>query len=114
MEEVKEMTTETLNLLVLTEELKKDIKNSMMHGEASIIKGITLFEVMVKAINPTKIDDQEIDMIEDSVRRHVRTREEALQKVNPSLHYGVNRCFLILETRYRTKKEVPSKKKVRK
>ena len=114
MDEVKEMTPETINVLLKTEELKKDIRNSMMHGEESIIRGITFFEVMFKAINPSNIDDEKLDNIENSVRRHLKKREEALQKINPSMHYGVNRCFLILESNYRTKKNNEDKKKVRK
>ena len=114
MDEVKEMTTETLNLLIMTEDLKRDIRKSMMRGEESILRGITMFETMVKAMNPEKIDDEQIEFIESNVRRHLRNREETLQKINPSMHYGVNRCFLILENNYRTKKIEEKKKKTRK
>ena len=97
MAEEKEMTIVTEKLLVETEKLKKSIKDSMMVGELAIIKGIIFFEVIVKEINPEILDESEISKIKNYTLKVLRNKEEEMQKVNNHMHYGVNRCFLMLD-----------------
>ena len=98
MTEVVEYNEVTRELLDRVENLKKDIKNSMTHGEVNIIKGIVIFEAILKEFNPSDLDREEIDKIEGYVRRYLIEKEEKMQRVNAYVHYGVNRCFLILES----------------
>ena len=98
MTEVKELTDITSRLLEKIEELKMNIKNSMMHGEVNIIRGIVIFEVILKELNPSVLDEEEINKIEDYVRKYINEKEYDMQKVNSYVHYGVNRCFLVLES----------------
>ena len=98
MMEVKELTNVTKELLERTEELKENIKNSMMSGEFNIIRGVIIFEIILKEFNPNVVDEDEILRIENYVRNYVRKKEEDMQKINPYVHYGVNRCFLMLES----------------
>ncbi len=98
MTEVKELTELTKSILERIEELKINIKNSMMSGEINILRGIIIFEVILKELNPDVLDDNEITKIEDYVRKYLNKKEYDMQKINSYVHYGVNRCFLVLET----------------
>ena len=97
MAEEKKLTLVTERLLLETEELKKSIKESMMVGELAILKGIIFFEVIIKRINPEVLDENEIKKIKNSTIRVLRNEEEEKQKVNNHMHYGIERCFLMLD-----------------
>ena len=98
MTEEKELNAVTKDLLYKTEILKNEIKNSMMHGEFNIIRGIVIFEVILKELNPAFINDEEVNKIENFTRKYLIEKEEKMQKVIPYIHYGINRCFIILES----------------
>ena len=98
MEEVVEFNEATNDLLKRIEDLKKDITNSMTHGETKIIKGITIFEAILKEFNPSVLDKEKIFEMEEYTRRYLIEKEEKMQRVNAYVHYGINRCFLILES----------------
>ena len=92
----KEINAVTYELLKRIEELKKNIKNEMMHGEYGILKGVAIFEVIIKELNYDKINDEVVDEIINYVNSYVKNKEEAMQHVDPRVHYGINRCFLVL------------------
>ena len=104
MTEEKELTNVTKELLKRIEQLKKNIKNSMMSGEVNILKGIVIFEVILKEINPSVIDENEALLIEDYVNKYLIKKEDAMQRVNSYIRYGINRCFLVLESYNKIKK----------
>ena len=110
MTEVKELNEVTKELLSRMEILKNDIKNSMIRGEFNIIKGIIIFEAVIKELNPEVINEEEVNKIENFTKRYLIEKEEKMQKVNPYVHYGINRCFMILESYNRLDKEKKKKK----
>ena len=111
MTEVTEYNDVTKDLLERIKDLKKDIRNSMMHGEYNILKGIVIFETILKEFNPRVLDDNEIAKIEGFVRRYLIEKEEKMQHVNAYVHYGINRCFLILESYNNVEEEKIEKKR---
>ncbi len=104
MTEEKELTKVTCELLEKIEEVKNNIKKSMVVGEVNILKGITIFEVVLKEFNPSKLDMEEVIRIEEFTSHYISKKEEEMQRVNPKVHYGINRCFLIIEGYVKTKK----------
>ena len=97
MTEEKQLTVVTEQLLIETEKLKKSIKESMMVGELAIIKGIIFFEVIVREVNPQELSEEEINKLKTYTLRVLKNKEEEMQKVSNHMHYGVNRCFLMLD-----------------
>mgnify|MGYP007069999742 CR=1 FL=1 len=97
MTDEKKITAVTEQLLIETDKLKKSIKESMMVGEVAIIKGIIFFEVIVKEVNPEVLTDEEINKIKNYTMIVLKSKEEEIQKVSNHMHYGVNRCFLMLD-----------------
>ena len=110
MTDVKELNEETKELIERIELLKKNLKNSMMRGEARIVKGIIIFETIVKELNPSTLDENTIDKIEECTRRYLIEKEELTQHVDAYVNYGVNRCFLILEMYRKNKNKKLTKK----
>ena len=94
--EEKALSDVTTELLAKTDELKENIKGSMMRGEFGILKGISVFEVILREINPMAINDHEINRIMTLVNNYLREKEELMQKVDVRMHYGINRCYMIL------------------
>lgn len=97
MTEEKKLTLVTEQLLVETEKLKKSIKESMMVGEVAIIKGIIFFEVIVREVNPEVLTEEEINKIKNYTLRVLKAKEEEMQKVSNHMHYGINKCFLMID-----------------
>ena len=113
MTEVTELTEVTKELMIELDKLKEDIKNSMIRGEVNILKGIIIFEAVLKEINPLSINDEETARIEAIVRNYLRNKEELMQHVNAYVHYGVNRCLLILYS-YNKLKNIDKKELIKK
>ena len=93
----RELSDVTLEILNLTNNLKEKTKNSMMIGEANIIRGIVAFEETVKEINPEELNDDAIYMIMSCIRVVLFKEEERKQHVDNYVHYGVNSCFMALD-----------------
>ena len=110
MTEVTNFSEVTIQLLTRIDDLKKSIKNSMTVGEVNILKGILIFETILKEIDPLVLDRNEIDKIEEYTRKYLIKKEDDMQRVNAYVHYGVNRCFLILETFNNAKEKKLDKK----
>jgi hypothetical protein len=102
--ECEELSQVTEEILALTENLKKSIKESMVVGERSIIKGITLFEEVIKELNPDKIDDGIISMIISYVSIVLYKQEEQMQRVDNKVHYGVSQCYMLIDLYNKKKK----------
>ena len=111
MAEVIELSEVTKELLRRVDELKKNIKESMTYGESKILKGIVIFETVLSELNPSVIDDEQIIVIESCVRRCLSKKEELTQHIDAYVHYGVNRCFLMLESFNNVNKAKISRKK---
>ena len=92
-ENLTEITKEILNR---TNELKESTKKSMIVGEINIIRGIIVFETIVKKINPSKIDEEEIDKIRQFIDMYMINKEELTQSVNHYMKQGIMLCNLIL------------------
>ena len=106
MTDEKELTEVTKELLERIEILRKNLKKSMTRGESSIVKGIIIFEAILKEVNPSVLDESEIVKIEEYTKRYLIEKEERTQHVDSYVHYGVDRCLLILATynKYKDKK----------
>ena len=105
----KELTQVTNELLERTNILKENGKKSMMVGEVNVLRGIVIFEVILKEINPEVVDEAEVNIIENYVNMYINKKEEQTQKVNNYVHYGINLCFLMLENYIKEKKQGFSK-----
>ena len=64
----KELTQVTNELLERTNILKENGKKSMMVGEVNVLRGIVIFEVILKEINPEVVDEAEVNIIENYVK----------------------------------------------
>ena len=106
MTEEKELTEVTKELLKRTKELKENTKKSMIIGEVNIIRGIIIFETIIKEINPHTLDEEEINIINRFVDTYMLNKEEVTQSVNHRIHQGITLCYLIL---YSYNKEVKRK-----
>ena len=84
--------------------LRNRTKESMMVGEAHILRGIDIFEAAVKAINPLQLDEQAIYLIRRCVNIALFKEEERRGKVNSNIHYGVNSCYMMLDFYNKSKK----------
>ena len=92
----EELTELTKELLRKTNTIKDNIKKSMIVGEFSMLKGIMIFEVVLKEINPVCINDDEIAKITNYIELYLRKKEEDEKKVNNYLHHGINQCLIML------------------
>lgn len=99
MKELKkeELTGVTKDLIERANIIKDNVKKSMMVGEVNIIKGIVIFEAMVKEINPSVINDDTVNEINNYVAVYLRKKEEKEQKVNNYIHHGINQCLMMLD-----------------
>lgn len=100
----EELSQVTKDILGLTNNLKKRTKESMVVGEKSIIKGITLFEEVIKEINPDVIDDGIISMIISYVSIVLFRKEEKEQRVDNSVHFGIQQCYMVIDMYNKRKK----------
>ena len=100
----EELSQVTEEILALTDNLKQKTKDSMTLGERKIIEGITIFEEVVKELNPDTIDDGIISMIISYVNIILFRREEKAQHVDNRVHYGVEQCYMILDIYGKRKK----------
>ena len=104
-----ELTNVTNELLERTNILKVNGKKSMMKGEVNVLRGIVIFEVILKEINPEVVDEAEVNVIENYVNIYMTKKEEQTQTVNNYVHYGINLCFSMLENYIKENKHELSK-----
>ena len=100
----EELNQVTIEILELVENLKKQTKKSMVIGEVSIIKGITLFEEVIKELNPSKIDDNVISIIISYVSIIMFKQEEKKQHIDIKMRYGINQCYMLIDIYNKSKK----------
>ena len=94
----KILSNTTNELLERVNILKCFIKNGMIDGDVGIIEGITLFEDILIQMNPDEIDDSVVSVIENKVNEKSFSNIYLNRRLNYSVGYGIDRCFLILET----------------
>lgn len=87
-----EYTDTTLEILDLTNNLKQKVKNGMMIGERHILRGIIIFEEVIKELNIDIINDDALSMIEACANIVLFKEEERQQHVNNYTHYGISLC----------------------
>ena len=104
MKEVDKLSTITCEILGRVLTLKKCIKDGMMVGDNSILDGVIIFEESIKKLNPKEINDDVVLKIENYINYMVTNEENKNQKINTYLHYGLHRCYFILETYNRVTK----------
>ena len=100
----EEFNQVTIEVLELIDNLKQKTKKSMVIGETSIIKGITIFEEVIKELDPEKIDDSVISMIISYVNIILFKQEEKRQHVDAGVRYGVNQCYMLIDMYNKRKK----------
>jgi len=100
----EELNQVTIEILGLIENLKEQTKKSMVIGEVSIIKGITLFEEVIKELNPSKIDDNVISIIVSYVSIILFKQEENKQHIDIKMRYGINQCYMLIDIYHKSKK----------
>ena len=91
-------------ILALTNNLKKRTKESMVVGEKSILKGIVLFEEVIKELNPDVINDGVISMIDSYVSIIMFKQEEKTQQVDNRVHLGIQQCYMVIDMYNKRKK----------
>ena len=100
----KELTQVTNELLERTNILRENGKKSMMKGEVNVLRGIIIFEVILKEINPEVMDDAEINVVKNYINVYMVKKEEETQQVNNYVHYGLNLCLSMLDNYVKEKK----------
>ena len=93
-----ELTLVTSEILERINIMREDIKKAMMVGEGNILKGITIFEGVIRETNPLDINDDVVLEIENKVDLVVASYEEKCQRVNQHAHFGIYRCYTMLES----------------
>ena len=76
----------------------------MIIGERDILKGIAIFEEVIKGLNPDKIDDDTMSIIINCVDIVISGLEEKAQHVNTKVHYGIEQCSLVVDIYNKRKK----------
>ncbi len=104
MNDQEELNQVTIEMLELVGNLKKQTKKSMVIGEVSIIKGITLFEEVIKELNPSKIDDNVISIIISYVSIILFKQEEKKQHIDIKMRYGIHQCYMLIDIYNKSKK----------
>ena len=92
-----ELSDITLAILEMTDNFREKTKQGMVIGERHILKGITIFEEVIKGLNPEVIDDESLYMIRSCVNIVLFKEEEKTQHVNNHVHYGVSACFSMVD-----------------
>ncbi len=90
--EEKDLNIVTKEILLRTSYLKECIKKANTVGEDYIIRGIILFEEVLKSVNPIEINDEVIKKIQMCI-------DDILAKREILDHYytlGINRCYFII------------------
>ncbi len=105
MTEVKKETIVTSQLLEETLRLKKNIRENMMSGETDILRGIVFFEEIIKEVNPMFLDIENIDKIKSYAVFLLKEKEEKMQRSSNYVHYGLDRCFLLMDSYSRRAKK---------
>ena len=100
----EELTPITCELLDLVDNLKKKTKESMVSGERSILKGIAIFEEVVKEINPAVMDENVMSMIISYTSIVMFKEEEERGHVDSRAHYGINQCYMMMDIYNKRKK----------
>ncbi len=96
-EKKKELTTITSELLERTNEIKENAKKSMMIGEVNVIRGIIIFEVILKEINHSELGNAEINAIKKFVDAYMIKQDDILQRSNNYVNYGIALCYLVMD-----------------
>ena len=97
LKEEEELTEVTKDLIERTNVIKENVKKSMVVGEVNILKGIIIFEVVLKKVNPSIINDNVVSEISNYIVLYLRQKEEKEEKVNNYIHHGVNQCLTMLD-----------------
>ena len=105
-DEEKELTDVTKELLERTSIIKNSIMKSMIVGECNILKGVIIFEAVLKEINPVVINENEINKIDNTIKIFLIKKEESEQKVNKYIHHGIDRCIIMLDMYYKSIKRL--------
>ena len=104
LDDQEELSQVTIEVLELVDNLKTKTKESMVRGERSILKGITIFEEVVKKLNPSKMNDNVISIIISYVSILVFKQEEEREHIDTGVRYGVNQCYMMLDMYGKAKK----------
>lgn len=102
-----EISLVVIDLLDRVNIIKEDIKKSMMVGERKILKGVTIFEEVIKSMNINEVNDDILDQVEKRIGLVISSMEDKSQKVDHFAHIGIDRCSLML---YMYNKEINRKK----
>ena len=97
MEQNNNYSSITNEILERTATFKNCVAVDFIPGDKSIIDGIELFETTLKELNPEYIDEDIQEFIKNIINNVMTNIEEAKQKVNHRMHYGINCCYTILE-----------------
>ena len=92
----KELSMITLELLDRTNELKNSILNSMVIGDSSIVMGIDIFEEMLIKINPSVINEEVTQYIHNSMENELINYRGNFRLINNYVRNGVEYCYSIL------------------
>ena len=97
MNDERELSTLTVDLLYRTGNIKNSIKDEMMVGWNEVIKGIIFFEEILKEINPLIIDDREVLIIKDIVSKCIVEHDYKVRRIDYYEHFGINQCCMMLD-----------------
>ena len=97
-----EYTLLTKDLLKRTEYIKESIASSMVVGDTSIIRGVVIFEDIVKGFNFDEIDNNTIEWLNNYIINMLNNKKGNFKNVNNYVYFGIERCFMMLYSYYKT------------
>ena len=92
----KKLNRVTIEILERTKYLKKQIKNNMIVGDTDIIKGITIFELIIEEINLSNMNDEIELEIKNRIDYYLINGKEKTCGINNYVLFGINNCYMIL------------------
>ena len=101
--EEKEYSIVTNELLERIKFLRYSVASNYIPGDKEIIRGIDLFETILKEINPEHLDKNMQIYIESIVDKEITKINDQKQSVNHNMNYGIVCCYTILEGYNKTK-----------
>ncbi len=113
----KELNSGASELLAAIDNYRRIIEKGDAFGKPGILRGITIFEGVIRDVNPNVIDEKVETTIQQSVETYLVRKEDNMQHVDTVARRGISTCLIILSNhtkRSSESKETKGQKRTRK
>lgn len=101
-----ELTDFTVMLINRLSKYKDKIKESKVLGNVLVLRGVEIFEEMIKEVNPISMSEDEVELFWQKINSSMLEREYRLQNMNSYIRLGIQDCVVILWGVVKSKKYV--------